>query len=424
MMPRLLSLLRWRIPLWATLPLVIGTLASGWVVGFMFEELADKPAACPETRAECREFQVFWQAWQLARTRFVDAERVDVATLTEGAINGMLASLGDDEHTRYLNPAAAQRWDESLSGQFEGLGLGLERDNRRLLVSSLAEEGPAALAGVQIGDELVTIDERPASEFSDEELRGVLRGPAGVVVQLGLVRAGQRLTIAVTRAEIVVTTARWVMLADNVALVRISSFSRGTGRETAQALAAAREAGAEAFILDLRDNPGGYINEMVTVAGQFLPPGTLVMLEENRDGRRRATHSQGVGSAVDLPLIVLINERSASAAEILAGAVQDSERGRLLGTTTAGTGTVLSNYRLQDGARLLLGTERWLTPSGRSIWRVGIGPDTVVSQPLGVGLLMLGDAIGMDAEALADRGDQQLATAYRLLGEERAAREP
>jgi carboxyl-terminal processing protease len=222
--------------------------------------------------------------------------------------------------------------------------------------------------------------------------------------------------ITITRAEVTVPSVSWRMLPDDVAFVRLSSFDDDAGRELREALAAAQEQGARAVILDLRNNPGGLLDQAIDVASQFLPAGTTVLLEENREGDREATSARS-GGALELPLIVLINENSASSSEIVSGALQDAGRATLVGETTFGTGTVLTPFRLSDGSRLLLGTQQWLTPEGRLIRGQGIEPDESVTLPEEVAPLSPAEAAELPAANLRESPDLQLSRAIELASE-------
>jgi carboxyl-terminal processing protease len=220
--------------------------------------------------------------------------------------------------------------------------------------------------------------------------------------------------VTITRAEVVVPSVSWRMLPDQIAMVRLASFDDDAGRELKKALKLAKEQGARAVVLDLRNNPGGLLDQAVEVANQFLPEGTTVLLEENRDGKRETTVTRDGGVALDLPLVVLVNKGSASSAEIVAGALQAAKRATLVGEATFGTGTVLTPYRLSDGSRLLLGTQQWLTPDGRQIRGQGIAPDELVALPAEVAPLSPAEAASLDATKLGESEDIQLARALEL----------
>jgi carboxyl-terminal processing protease len=207
------------------------------------------------------------------------------------------------------------------------------------------------------------------------------------------------------------------MLPDDVAFVRLNSFSQRSAAEMEEALTEAQDEGARALVLDLRNNPGGLVNEALDIAGHFLPEGTTVLLEEDRDGERIPSRVLNEGVAQDIPMVVLVNFNTASASEIVSGALQDEERAQVVGVTTVGTGTVLSTFRLDDGARLLLGTSQWLTPDGRLIRNEGIQPDIEVLLPAGVFPLSPSEVEELSSEEWQDIEDTQLLEALDVLEE-------
>jgi carboxyl-terminal processing protease len=214
------------------------------------------------------------------------------------------------------------------------------------------------------------------------------------------------------------------MLPNNVALVRLTSFAADSADDMQQALREAQDQGAQAVILELRNNPGGLLNEAIGIASQFLPRGTPVLLEADRSGQRDAQVAVSGGVALDMPLIVLVNGNSASSSEIVAGALQDAGRAMVVGETTFGTGTVLSTFRLEDGGRLLLGTQQWLTPNGRLIRNQGITPDVEVQLDINLAPLTPAEAVELDAAQLLASEDAQLARAYELATQAVAERAP
>jgi len=336
--------------------------------------------------------------------------------MTAGAVNGMLDTLGDEGHTRFLSADEAQAWDESLRGSFEGIGAYIDvRDGQTIIVAPI-EGSPAEAAGIRPGDVILAVDGASTEGWGVDELRTAVRGPAGTTVMLRVLHPGESepVDLTITRAEVEVPSVSWRMLPDDLAFVQLSSFDDDAGRELKAALSEAQAQGARAVIFDLRNNPGGLLAQAVEVASQFLPEGTTVLLEENRDGERDATVTNAGGVALELPLVVLINANSASSSEIVSGALQDAGRATLVGETTFGTGTVLTPFRLSDGSRLLLGTQQWLTPNGRVIRNQGIEPDEAVALPETVIPLSPAEAATLSAMALRESEDVQLSRALEL----------
>ena len=415
-----LDLLRARIPLWATtvlvgLTLMIG-LGGGLLGGLLINRPAPAPVACPESEAVCKEFTVFWEVWDLARDRYVEPAASKPEAMTAGAINGMLDTLGDNGHTRFLTVKELQAWEEQLRGSFEGIGAYIDvRDGQTVIVAPI-EGSPAAQAGLLPGDIILAVDGATTEGWTVSELQRRVKGPKGTTVTLTVrhLNAEQSVEVKITRAQVVVPSVTWRMLPDNMALIRLASFDSDTGTELQAALRELRTQGARTIILDLRNNPGGLLDQAVMVASQFLPEGTTVLLEADRTGTRKPTVTNSGGLALDLPLVVLVNKGSASSSEIVSGAFQAAGRARLVGETTFGTGTVLTPYRLSDGSQLLLGTQQWLTPDGHQIRGQGIVPDERVALPLNVAPLSPAEAAMLDLAKLRASPDVQLARAIEL----------
>ncbi|RRR77345.1 MAG: S41 family peptidase [Candidatus Viridilinea halotolerans] len=418
------DLLRLRLPLWLV-ALLLGFALIGGLMGGIFSSLLVGRGGivtnCPENEAICAEFAVFWEAWSLARNRYVESEAADPAIMTAGAVNGMLDSLGDQGHTRYLTAAEAAEWERALSGNsFEGIGAYIDVRNGQTMIVAPIEESPAAAAGLRPGDIILAVDGVSTEGWTIEQLQANVRGPQGTTVILRVIHPGERepVDISIVRAAVNVPSVSWRMLPDNIALIRLSSFDRDAGAQLRSALRSAQAEGARAIIFDLRNNPGGLLEQAIEVASQFLAQGTTVLIEEDRNGQRNEKQAVRGGLALELPLVVLINGGSASSAEIVAGAIQAAGRAVLVGETTFGTGTVLTPFRLSDGSRLLLGTQQWLTPDGRLIRGQGITPDEEVPLPLTLRPLSPAEAAELDATALQASDDAQLVRALELARDE------
>lgn len=402
-------------------------------VGFAAGVAADRSFLLPETAVQAASdtpsFNVFWQAWDLVEKHYVDRSALDATKMTYGAVEGMLLSLGDTGHTRFLTPEDLKFEREALSGSLEGIGAEIEvRDGLPVVVAPIPDS-PAQRAGVRSGDVIMRVDGKDVSNLSVEEVVRVVRGTPGTQVTLSLIHRGdtQITDITITRAKINVPSVTWSMLpGTKVAHVLVSRFAERASDETVAALKAAQEQGATAIILDLRNDPGGIRDEAIAVASQFLKDGN-VLIQEDAEGKRTEFKVKPGGVALDTPMVVLINEGSASSAEIVAGALQDHRRAVLIGKTTFGTGTVLSSFQLSDGSAVLLGTEQWLTPSGRQIWHQGIEPDIEVTLPPDAVPLTPSQEAGLTAEQLQSSQDAQLLRALKELSpssHERRARPP
>jgi carboxyl-terminal processing protease len=403
-------------PVWLALPIMALTLVAGVGIGLASSRLVLPAAGCTQSEAVCEEFAKFWQVWGLAEKNFVDPKSLDAEKMTAGAINGMLDSLGDQGHTRYLTADETRRWNESLSGSFEGIGAYINVRDERPIIASPVEGSPAEKAGIKAGDLILKVDDTDVTGMTSGEVVALVRGAAGTSVRLTLQHPEEQLPYEVTvvRAKIEVPSVSWKMLPGDVALVRLTQFARRSGDELQRALEAARSQGAQSIVFDLRDNPGGLVNEALSVAGEFLPADTTVLLEEDRSGQRSPLKATGGGAARDIPLVVLVNANTASSAEIVAGAIQDAKRAQVVGIETIGTGTVLTPYNIQGGGQLLLGTVQWLTPDGRLIRKEGITPDVEVALPTGEQALSPSEAAALQPSDLSTK-DAQLGKALELL---------
>jgi len=337
--------------------------------------------------------------------------------MIDGAIEGMLDTLGDSGHTRFLTPNEARAEREELSGQFEGIGAEVQMKEGQPIIVQPIEGTPADRAGLRPNDVILKVDGEDVTGITVSELRSRVRGPKDTAVTLTIQRVGEAepFDVRIMRARINVPSVTWRMLPNNVALINLNQFAERSSDEIKQALTDARAQGATSIALDLRNNPGGYVTELVGVASQFLPADTTVLLEQDRDGKQTPYKTNGGGVATDLPLVVLINQNSASSAEILAGALKDAGRARLIGEPTFGTATVLRTFNLNDGAQVRIGTTQWLTPNGEVVRGKGIEPDERVALAPDVAPLTPSRAADLDAQALRSSDDKQLVRALEVL---------
>lgn len=341
-------------------------------------DLAGEPAADQSDRDAL--FAPFWETWDLVHQQYVD-QPVDDVALMRGAIGGMLEALGDDP-TRYMAPEEFDIISSDQSGELQGIGAyveGVEGDGLRII--SPFPGSPAEEAGLLPGDLIIAVDEADVSGLSEYEIIDLVRGPAGSSVRLSVMRENNEapLEFTVTRAKIIIPSIESEMLEGQVGYLKINDFGARTVRELQEALRALKTDGATSLVVDLRGNPGGYRNTAVDVASQFLPRGTLVMREQYADGHEVTYKAKGGGLATDLPLVVLINAGSASASEIVAGAIGDHGRGTLLGEVSFGKGTVQTWHTLEgENGAVSVTIARWLTPDGGWIQGEGIAPDVEV----------------------------------------------
>jgi len=362
-------------------------------------------------------FDIFWEAWRLVDEHFVDRQAIQAVPMTRGAIQGMLDALGDFGHTSYLTPEQLKELNAQMEGHMEGIGARLDmRKNVPVIVDTLPGS-PAREAGLKAGDILVAVDHKPLANLSLPDIVKMVRGPAGTTVHLEAIRAGANkpLDLEIRRAQVNVPETTWHMLPGvPFAHIAIQEFGQNVDRQLEEALRGARAQGAKALILDVRGNLGGLKEQAVAVTSEFLKDGN-VFLQKNAQGQVTAVPVKPGGHATDLPVTVLINGGTASSAEIFAGALQDYRRGKLIGTKTVGTGTVLQPFPLSDGSEVFLAVTLWLTPNGRQIWHKGIEPDLEVGLPADARILLPEMENNLTAAELAKSGDTQVRKAIEVL---------
>lgn len=336
---------------------------------------ADEGTTPPDTETL---FKPFWQAWDLVHQQYVD-QPVDDELLMRGAISGMLNALGDP-NTGYMDPDQFQQANAPLEGEYEGIGAWVDTTGEYLTIISPMEGSPAEAAGLKSGDLIVAIDGVDKQGVDPSlVLRDVL-GPAGSTVVLTIQREGveEPFDVSIVREKITIPLVTSKMLDNNIAYLQIIQFGDKTESDVRSQLRDLLKNNPDGLILDLRNNPGGYLDTAIGVVSQFIPDG-VVMYEVHGDGEKVTFTARSGGLATDIPLVVLVNEGSASASEITAGAIQDRGRGVLVGTTTFGKGTVQSWSTLADNqGAVKITIARWLTPNGTQIHGVGLTPDYVV----------------------------------------------
>ncbi len=368
-----------------------------------------------------RTFDPFWEAWHLVDEHYVDREAIQPVRMTRGAIAGMLDALGDEGHTTFVSPEELQQMETGLEGKLQGIGASMTIRDRLPTVMRTLDNSPARKAGLQPGDVLMKVDGRDVTRLPLDRIVQLVRGPVGTTVHLEFLRRGKRVDLTVARAEVTVPAVTWQMLPSKrpVAQIAIQTFGEHADDQLKAALAEARQRGARGLILDVRGDPGGLKDQAVAVTSEFLSGGN-VFIQVDARANRTAVAVQAGGVATDLPVVVLIDGGTASSAEIFAGALQDHHRGKLVGTRTFGTGTVLQPFRLTDGSAIFLAVEKWLTPAGREIWHRGIDPDVEVALPHDAEVLLPGTIPDLDESKLAHSSDAPLRKALEILEESRS----
>ena len=357
------------------------------------------------------------EVWHTIQRFYVDRSAVQPYRLTYGAINGMVDALGDTGHSSFLTPEMVDLMRSVTEGQFEGIGAEIQMKDKRVVIVAPLDNSPAQRAGLRPGDIILQVNQESVTRLPLEQVVQRIRGSRGTAVTLTLLGPNTEQTrdVTVVRERVAVHNVTWQPLpGTTVVHVRIAGFSQGVTKDLQQALTALERQGLTHIVLDLRNNPGGLLNEAVATASQFLSSG-MVLLVRDAHGTTTPIPIQKQGVAPGLPLVVLINQGTASAAEIVAGALQDAHRAVLVGETTFGTGTVLKPFPLSDGSALMLAIEEWLTPNGRVIWHQGIAPDVVVSLTPPAVLLLPDTERTLTAAQLQASDDAQLLHAVHLV---------
>ena len=347
--------------------------------------LAGAPTVSPEAQSATPQnlqtlFQPFWQAWQIIHQEYVD-QPVDDTKLMEGAINGMMQSLGD-AHSTYMDPQTYKDANAQLAGSYEGIGAYVDTTGKFLTITSPMPGSPAEKAGLQAGDQITAVDRVDMAGVNPEVVRTKVIGPAGTIVHLTIRRAGESalLEFDVTRAKITVPSASGKMLDNGIAYVQITTFGDNTTKELTDTLKTLMAQNPKGLVLDLRDNGGGYLQTAVEVVSQFQDNG-VVLYEKYGNGTKKSYDVIPGGLATKIPMVVLINEGSASASEITAGALQDYGRAKLVGVVSYGKGSVQNWVPLSnDQGAVRVTIARWLTPKGNTIDKKGLTPDVYVQR--------------------------------------------
>ncbi len=364
---------------------------------------------------------LFQQAWSIVDQNYVDRKAVNYQQMSYAAIRAMLAVLNDKGHTYFLTPQEVQSQLQELSGTSSGIGIYINQDpkTKQVIITATVPGSPADKAGFKSGDIIVAVNHASVVGKDIDTIHNLIEGKNGTNVAITVERppTNQQLTINVTRGDFKVPGVIMHYIAEtHIADIQILGFDSGISDELKTDLIQAKKMGATAIILDLRDNPGGYLQEAINTASEFIQSGN-VLLEQDSTGHRTPDPVNGHPVDTKIPLVVLVNGNTASAAEIVSGALQDHKRAVIMGTTTLGTGTVLNEFDLPDGSAIFLGVLEWLTPNGNFIRDKGITPNIVV--PLATGASELTPNIenqrNMTLQQILASGDNQLATAIKYL---------
>jgi carboxyl-terminal processing protease len=366
--------------------LLIGFLGVGLIGGYLGHDLIQKIPLATNTSTSTGTnsststdelFKPFWEAWQIVHDEYL-VQPVDDEKMMQGAIRGMMDSLGDP-HSAYMDPVEYSDASAPLEG-YSGIGAWVNTEGKYLTITEPMKGSPSESAGIKKGDQIIAIDGVDMTGTLPELARQKILGPAGSQVVLTIKREGvdQPFDVPITRAQITIPSTEYRMLDNNIAYIRLNAFSDTTGDELHAALQELLAQNPKGLILDLRYNGGGYLDAAIQVGSEFLPDG-VVAYEEDGNETRKTFNVTGDGIATQIPMVVLVNEWSASASELVAGALQDRGRAQLIGVTTYGKGTVQNWISLADNEGAVRVTiARWLTPNERNVTGTGLTPDIEV----------------------------------------------
>src|SRR3989344_750668 len=374
-----------------TVTLVLIALIIGWMLGQRDLRLqldGSRPQITfthqtPSGSATNIDFKLFWDTWDLVSREYVDKKAIDATKMFYGAIKGMVEAVGDP-YTVFLPPESQKSTKEELGGSFEGVGLqlGFNKEKRLAVIAPLSGT-PADKAGIKPGDLILKINTTDSINMSLPDAVNMIRGVKGSQVDLEIYHDGDDKTrvVTLTRDTIIVKSVEYqsktTPLGKKVGLIKLSRFGEKTSGEWVEAVSMALAGNPAAIVLDLRNNPGGFLDGAVFIGSEFISSGDIV-LQENAAGERQGYKVNRVGKLTNIPVIVLINKGSASASEIVAGALQDLKKAKLVGDQSFGKGTIQESQELPGGTGIHITTAKWLTPLGRWIHGTGLTPDVVV----------------------------------------------
>lgn len=357
---------------------VVALLVIIFTAGFF---IGKAQVVCKVCKPEQVDFSLFWDAYNKLSENFVDPGKMDTQKIIYGAIAGMAKSLGDP-HTDFFDPDQARQFEQDLSGSFEGIGAEVGIKKGQLIIIAPLKGAPAEGAGLKAGDQILKINDKSTFEISVDEAVNMIRGRKGTEVTLNIFREewGEPRDIKIVRDTIRIKSVEWELKDENIAYIHISHFDQPLSADFRRISREILSSPAKKIVLDLRNNPGGYLEVSQDVAGFFLQNGQVVTIEDfGEDAPKKEYLAEGTGTLADYPIVVLINEGSASASEILAGALKDNRGVQLIGEKSFGKGSVQEVIRLQDGKSFLKVTiAKWLTPKSASISEVGLTPDVTI----------------------------------------------
>ncbi len=368
------------IPIWIIILVIV--FSSGYFVGQMnrpsvekVEGLANKESAQPTNV----DFGLFWDTWHLIETKYVDRLGLDRQEMVYGAIAGLVKSLGDP-YSVFMEPQESKRFLDDISGSFGGIGAEVGIRKGVLTIISPLESSPAQAAGLKPGDKILKVDDTLTADLTLDEAVDLIRGEEGTEVVLLITRDDwdEAREIEITRATIQIPIIKWETKDNNIAYIQLYHFTENSADQFSKVVREVLQSNPRGIVLDVRNNPGGYLEVAVDIASWFIPKGELVVAEDFGNGEKNEHHSRGYKDLEDMPTVILINEGSASASEILAGALRDIKGIQIVGQKSFGKGSVQQLEKMRGGSSVKITIAKWLTPSGTSINDEGITPDIEV----------------------------------------------
>lgn len=334
----------------------------------------------PYGETETVNMQIFWDTWNILNGKYVDPHVLDSQEMIFGAVGGMVNAL-EDPYTGFMTPKENKEFQDSLEGTLEGIGAELTLRNGMITVISPLKGSPAKAAGLQPEDIIIEVDGEAASDMTFEQVVMKIRGEKGTAVVLTILRKTEQepLDISIIRDQININSVDWEMK-DGIAIIEVNQFGNGTRYEFSKAVNDILNQRPEGAILDLRYNGGGYLDGAVDIVSEFIEQGKVVTIKKRNPEEDEVIYANGQARITSIPLVVLINKGSASASEIVAGAIQDSNRGYIIGEQSFGKGTVQEVENLIGGASLRITVAKWFTPNDNNISEVGITPDLIVER--------------------------------------------
>lgn len=381
-------------------PLILIVLFAGFFAGGFY--VGKNQIACKVCKPEALDFSLFYDVYNKLQTTFVDPLKIDNTKIVYGAIEGMTKSLGDP-YTTFFNPEQSKQFADDLSGYFSGIGAEVGIKKEQLTIVAPLPETPAEKAGLKAGDMILKIDNKETTDMSTEEAVKLIRGQKGTNVTLNIFREGflKPKDFTITRDTIKVPSIKWELKDGDVAYIHIYQFDQSLSGDFKKASMEILASPAKKIVLDLRNNPGGYLELAQEIAGWFEENGQIVTIEDFGKGKEQNIYkTQGNATFANYPMVILMNQGSASASEILAGSLRDNRGIKLIGEKSFGKGSVQQVLGLSDGSSIKVTIAKWLTPKGASISEVGLAPDIKVDIS--------------DADALANK-DPQLAKALEII---------